>query len=445
MSSRIATLAVLISAVLCGCQVPPVPAQGANQAPAGGRDPYDGWLWRKVTTGEQPQNQAQAQTSPQVDPNVRQASSTEPQAPASPIATVGPVGMKEPEEFDIDSLSPSNLYKKAKAAAGYGPNEKIARDAFAEGRRLFTEKKYEEAAKQFATAADRWPDTPLEEDALFLLAESYFFSDQYSKAEDAYEALLKKYEYSRYVDRAVGRQFAIGRYWEQYHQAEPHWSLTPNFFDRKRPMFDTWGYAIKSYEHVRLNDPTGPLADDSLMATGNAYFTTGRFEDAAYEYDILRKEYPKSEHGMRASLLCLEAKQRIYQGPAYDGATLQDAGEVADQTLTRYGPALGEKRNLVIDAKNQVVEQKAERDLLVAQYYDTKQYYGAARFYYQVVVRNFPQTNAAEAARRRIDEIKDLPANPPNRLEWLDRVVNPKKRRGRHDDAPAAVAGANGG
>ena len=42
-------------------------------------------------------------------------------------------------------------------------------------RSLFPEKKYKEAAAKFATAADRWPDTPLEEDALFLQGESEFF------------------------------------------------------------------------------------------------------------------------------------------------------------------------------------------------------------------------------------------------------------------------------
>ena len=68
----------------------------------------------------------------------------------------------------MSDLAPENIYKNVKKAAGYGPDEKIARAAMQEGKALFRDKKYKEAAAKFATAADRWPDSPLEEDALFL-------------------------------------------------------------------------------------------------------------------------------------------------------------------------------------------------------------------------------------------------------------------------------------
>ena len=81
----------------------------------------------------------------------------------------------------MSDLAPENIYKNIKKSAGYGPDEKIARAAMQEGKALFGDKKYKEAAAKFATAADRWPDSPLEEDALFLQGESEFFSDQYSE------------------------------------------------------------------------------------------------------------------------------------------------------------------------------------------------------------------------------------------------------------------------
>ncbi len=459
---------ICLAGLAAGCKVPPVPDHVRNgpdyRSGASEAAQTDGWLWRRLT-GQETQAQAaeSAATRMGAASGVRQASATEPvrpgQGPAPGETVVTPAVVaaataskpqEEEEKSFIDSLSPTNLYKQAKALAGYGPNEQIAKQAFQEGQQLFDGKQYDEAAKKFSTAADRWPDSPLEEDALFMLAECLFFSDQYSKAEDAYEKLLKKYQYSRYVDKAVARQFAIGRYWEQHHLAEPHWPITPNFTDKTRPLFDTGGYALKCYEHVRLNDPTGPLADDSPMASGTAHYNDGRFEEAAFEYDLLRKEYPKSEHAMNASLLCLDAKQRIYQGPLYDGTPLRDAGEVADQTLTRFGPALGEKRSLILDTKNQIVEQKAEREWSMAQYYDKNQYFGAARYYYNSIIEEYPQTKYSEAARQRLAQIKDLPAEPPDRFGWLNKIVNPKKRRGPANAGPSApsgpaVAGSGGG
>jgi outer membrane protein assembly factor BamD (BamD/ComL family) len=375
---------------------------------------------------------------------VKQASATEnlPPGPKETVVTAATLAAaskpqpkkKDVEEeegpgLDLSALAPTNLFKAAKTWVGYGPDEQIARTAYGDGHRLFGEKKYLEAAKKFSTAADRWPDSALEEDALFWRGESLFFADHYSAAHNAYEKLLKKYEYSRYLDKAAAREFAIGRYWEQFQIAEPHWPITPNFFDNGRPLFDTWGNALKAYEHVRLNDPTGPLADDALMAAGNAYFVHGRYEDAAINYDMLRKEYPKSEHQKNAHLLGLESKQRMYQGPLYDGAPLKDASEIADQTLLRFGPTLGADRDQVIAAKNRFVEEQAQRDVAVAQYYEKNRYYGAARYYYTGLLEKYPQTRSAAVAKERLEQIKDLPAEPPDRLKWLTGLFGPVKKR----------------
>ena len=187
-----------------------------------------------------------------------------------------------------------------------------------EGKALFHEKKFKEAAPKFAKAASRWPDSPLEEDALFLQGESEFFADLYAKAHDTYGGLLKKYSNTRHLDTVAAREFAIGRYWEQKYNAHPSWPITPNLTDSSLPRFGTFSYAIQAYERVRMNDPTGPLADSSVMALGNAYFRQGQYDFAAEQYDVLRKEYPNSQHQVSAHLLDLQAKMRLYQGTAYD-------------------------------------------------------------------------------------------------------------------------------
>ncbi len=176
----------------------------------------------------------------------------------------------EPESFAERSKRLTNAWK---TFWGKGPNERIAKAAFTEGDSLFRQAKYYEAAKQYKIAYDRGPDLPQEEDCLFKCAESYFFADRYSKANDYYGILVKKYSNTDYLDRIVARRFAIARYWEQCDHKKHHWALTPNLADKTRPIFDTRGHALKCYDKVRLDDPTGPLADDSIMAAANAYFS----------------------------------------------------------------------------------------------------------------------------------------------------------------------------
>ncbi len=426
--------AVVLLSWAVGCQsVPPLP-NGTNpqeyNKPVAEHPLWDRLMGRDPAP---PASEGVPATENQAASGVVPTSATEPVTdPATHTTVVPPAGSKddpltknkeEEETSFLDSLSPSRIAKNVKAMAGYGPDEKIARAAFKEGESLYTEKKFEEAAAKFSTAASRWPDSPLEEDALFLMGECYFFTDQYTKANDTYGKLLKKYEFSRHLDKTVARMFAIGRYWEQVYDVDPHWPITPNLTDNKRPMFDTLGHSIKAYEQVRLNDPTGPLADDAVMATANSYFTHGRYEEAAYNYDQIRKEYPKSEHQVPARLLGVKSKMEVYQGSMYDGTPLKEAGEMAQETLTQFPDQLGKEKSRLVQTKNEIVAEQAARDWAIAQFYEKKKFYGAARYYYAEVIKNHPQTEYAVKARNRLEEIKDYPAEPTNYVKQLTDLI----------------------
>jgi len=346
--------------------------------------------------------------------------------PAPPADSVSLSGVKagdeKPEEkkgFEWADLAPENMYKNIKKAAGYGPNKKIAEDFMQQGKKLFAEKKYKEAAAKFATAAGRWPDSAIEEDAFFLWGESAFFADQYPSAHDAYGGLLKKYGNTRHLDTVMAREFAIARYWEQMYDANPSWPTTPNLIDRSKPIFDTFGYAVQAYERIRLHDPRGPLADDSLMALGDAYFRRGQWENAAYNYDLLCKEYPNSKYQMKAHLLALRATMYKYQGSAYDGGPLKQADKIAQETRTQFSKQLGDELQRVERAHSMIVEEQANREFIRGQYYERRKYYGAARYYYSIVVNEYPTTEKAREARERFDKIAKLPDEPPQRFKWL--------------------------
>jgi hypothetical protein len=55
----------------------------------------------------------------------------------------------------------------------------------------------------------------------------------------------------------------------------------------------------------------------------------------------------------------------------------------------------------------------------MAQYYDNKREFGAARVYYQYIIRDYPLTPAAHKARARLDQIRNEPDRPPNHFKWL--------------------------
>ena len=137
--------------------------------------------------------------------------------------------------------------------------------------------------------------------------------------------------------------------------------------DKRRPRMDTVGYARRAFEKVRLNDPTGPLADDALMATANSHFTRGQYSDADYHYTLLRREYPKSIHIYNAHVFGIQAKVRAYQGPGYDGKLLREASDLADQTLRQFRNKSAAERERLEKIRRDIIVNRAARDMEMAQ------------------------------------------------------------------------------
>lgn len=342
---------------------------------------------------------------------------------------LGPGGAAE-ERGIFDRLSPKETMKSLKAAIGQGPSEKIARAALDEGDSLFRQKEYSKAAAKYRVAYKRWPDSPLEEEALFKAGESEFFADHYSNAEDEYALLIKKFPSTQYLSQTVIRRFAIGRYWEQCDEQHHHYPLTPNFIDKTRPRFDTAGHALREYDQIRLSDPTGSLSDDAVMAAANAYFRKGRWDDADYHYGLLRSEYPKSEHQFNAHLLGLRCKLLRYQGAGYELAPLDEAEELATQLLTQFPGELNKERDRVVQVRASIRSQRALRDWDMAEYYARGEYYGAAKIYYNKVVEDFPETQLAKQSHEKLDQYKAEPDNPTKTFQWLVDLFPESTREG---------------
>ena len=342
-------------------------------------------------------------------------------ASMSPM-TIGPASAKKPDddnEWDISHLTPDYTWNEFKKAVGWGPDQRLAKEAYDRAQALYNAKNYDEAAKEFYTASWRWPDSTMEEDAMFLEGESYFFSDHYASAQDSYVNLLKKHDNTRYLDTVVARLFAIATYWEQLDLTWHHWPVTPNPTDKTQPWFDTFGNALAAYQAVWMHDPTGPLADAALMRVGNAHFRRGEWEDAAEAYDILRKNHPKSKYQKDAHLLELQAKMRIYQGAKYSVVPLNHAQEIGEQVIKQFPGQLGDEERRVRDTMAKIYEDRAEREWVMAQYYDHKSEFCAAREYYKTLQEKYPRTSFAEQARKRVEEIRNEPDEPPNYFKWL--------------------------
>ncbi len=275
------------------------------------------------------------------------------------------------------------------------------------------------AAMKYQDAANRWSDSALEEDALYMVGEGYFFADRYPKSNLAYEKLLKKYPNSRHLDTVEARRFSIAQYWLELHSKDPQSSLAINWTDKTRSWRDTFGSAVRVFDRIRIDDPTGKLADDATMAAANAHFNAGNFLSADDFYTDLRKTFPSSEHQFKAHLLGLESKLRTYRGPEYDGKSLGGAEELIKQIRKQFPVEAESERDYLARSFATVRYSNAEREFRMGQYYDQRTEYGGARYYYNIVSKDYDDTPFAEQARERVVALGGKPDVPPQKLEWL--------------------------
>lgn len=304
------------------------------------------------------------------------------------------------------------------------PDAEKAKARFQEADAKFDAKEYSTAMGLYQEAADLAPKSFTEEDALFMIAECYFFQDRYSQAVDAYQRLLKKYNNTRHMDRVSNRLYATATYWRDHQLASPSYSTTPNLFDGTRPWFDTGGYAIKTYEAVWITDPTGPMAEHAVMQTANTHFQNEDWAEADDYYTQLRKDFPNSKHVTKALFLGYRAKLMRYQGPGYDPAPLNEADELIETLLRQFNSQLSdEERRLVQEARREVRAQKAERVWAMGEFYSRKGQYRAARQYYEQLIKQYPdEPEFVRRANERLQATADEPPTPPRRLVWLARL-----------------------
>lgn len=118
---------------------------------------------------------------------------------------------------------------------------------------------------------------------------------------------------------------------------------------------------------------------------------------------------------------------RKYQGPNYDGKPLTEAKDLIQQISTQFPGELTEEKAKLHEAERAIRAQLAQRDFDLGEYYAGTRHFGAARFYYKRVQKEYPDTRFSELAQQRIDQYKDRTDNPKNYAKWFTNLISTYK------------------
>ena len=334
-----------------------------------------------------------------------------------------------PEGSRADKMMNSDVPKILRKIPGLGErkvDKDLARSTLKEANEIYQaalstqdspdrKELFRKAAKKYNQAGKHWASSSLEQDAYFMTAESYFFAEDYPKAEDSYVKLIKEYPRTRYQDRVDQRRMEIGNYWLQF----PDKFYNLNFTDKSRPLNDTENHGKRVLEKMLLDSPTGRLADDVVMDIANTEFKRENWNEALDRYRDLITVYTDSPHQFDAHFLGAKSALLAYQGPQYSSEPLEQADKLLKQMVRQFSKQASERKEPIAEMLAEVKYRQAERLYDEATYRNNKQEYAAAIVYCDRILDNYSDTPFAEKAQQIIDKAEGKPSVPTPYLHWM--------------------------
>ena len=229
---------------------------------------------------------------------------------------------------------------------------------------------------------------------VFIKGELYFCRGKYTKAAKSHEKLLTDYPRSPLCEAALDRQFVIA---------------TAYLAGRKKKVLGfikLKGYAEGVRIMEKITDRVGldtPMGTEASLAVAKSYEKRRLYNEAYlkwWEISLHWNEGPVGKEallGMARCKLSAYNKQPEYKRHLYDASGLSTAKSCYARFKLLY-PV--DARQINVDKiLEEIDEQLAYKQLSIGRHYQATGYGQAANLYYQMVVNDWPDTQAAETAK----------------------------------------------
>ncbi len=265
------------------------------------------------------------------------------------------------------------------------PAEQGPADDLDAARGLLAESKPRAARKLLKAWLDDVADEERYYEAVWLLGETYFESRDYWRALEQYEIVAENAsgELFRLANRRsvdVARAFLSG-------ERRIVWRIL------YLPARDD---GIEILDRVWERMPGTRLGELALKLKADYFFGSGDVDLAQDEYSNLAQQYPSGRYIQLAMLRTAVAAEAAFPGIKFDDLPLVEAEERYRQVSAAF-PGYADKEQVPARLEG-IRQQRAEKDLEIARWYERTQRPAAAEFYYRVVLRDWPDTLAASEA-----------------------------------------------
>jgi len=230
----------------------------------------------------------------------------------------------------------------------------------------------------------------------FIKAEMLFSKGKFTKAVRGYDKFLEEYSESALFEAALDRQSAIA---------------TAFLAGQKRPIlkvFKIKGYATGVKIMEKISDRAGldtPIGVKAAIAVAENYEKREKFHEAYLKWEEIAFQWETGEIGGDALLGQARCKHAAYRGPKYDASNLTgpfSAKNYYENFKLQYPE---DAEELEVDKiLEQIEQQLAYKQFSIGEYYQKMGNKLSANLYYDMVIRDWPDSKAAEMAKKTMNE-----------------------------------------
>ena len=260
----------------------------------------------------------------------------------------------------------------------------------------FDKKDYALALKAARRVARVWPFSDYAPQAQYLVGRSLEERKQDEKAFKAYQTLIEKYPKSANYEEVLQRQFTIAN---RYLAGQ--WFRLWGYI----PFFPSMDKTVAMYEKLIKNGPHSEVAPKAQMNIGAAREKQEEFPEAVKAYETAADRYhDRKQVAADALFKAGEANLKQAKTAEYDQSIAGRAIASFTDFMTLYpdDPRVPVAREKIAALRTE----QARGNYLVARYYEKRKRWDGALVYYNEVLIRDPQSQYADEARRRIEELK---------------------------------------
>ena len=282
-------------------------------------------------------------------------------------------------------------FARAKDVPKDAPNEQ-----FNLGKAYFDEEDYARAVDEFNKLIKHYPNSRWAAEGEFHKGVSYERMGDIGKAAESFKTLIDRYPYSDRLNDAVEHEFELA-------EAMLDGKKTKFLGMAIIPAEDT---AADAYRHIVRSAPYGPYGAVAQYRLADAELVQGNFDEAERAYQAVIDEYPNSEYAPKAKYKIAQVSYKAALNEEHHLVKTEDA-------LSKYASfkrAYPESYlQFEADDAIQALRQKKAQDIYdIAFFYQERKKYNSAKVYYNDVLGKFADTGVAEIAQQRMEEIDIL-------------------------------------